>query len=168
MSILYAPTSVHHTPPCFGPPQRTSPHWDWVGPPCGSAHRHPPRMPSTVHLCEGTLYLSGMVLPLPLGCWGVGDSLWPSIPAGGLAALVVVNPGWGVAVLSGCRSRHSGGAPTPHPPATLCEGTLHLPGMVLPLPLGCWGVSDSLWPSIPAGGLAALVVVNPGWGVNGS
>ena len=52
--------------------------------------------------------------------------------------------------------------------ATLCEGALNLSGMVLPLPLGCWGVSDSLWPSIPAGGLAALVVVNPGWGVNGS
>ena len=32
------------------PPRRTPPHWDWVGLPCGSAHRHPPRIPFTVHL----------------------------------------------------------------------------------------------------------------------
>ena len=32
------------------PHQRTPPYWDWVGLPCGSAHRHPPRPPFAVPL----------------------------------------------------------------------------------------------------------------------
>ena len=108
---------------------------------------HLPPLPHSVAgatLCDGTPHVPGMVLPLPRGArgwrlfvtdvsgWGV-RLLWSMIPAGGSGYLEwLTNPGTLVVRLP---------PPPPLPDsvvgATLCDGTPHMPGMALPLPLGC-------------------------------